>query len=159
MQCKQWRLCVQFCLSEQPWKFQMRPVYPVSTGNLLIWFSKFALRFFFWFRGFVGNQEVGCSNRPGICPDGTVCDEKADCIKPPGLKYYLCKCKVGWAGSGKVCGPDIDLDAWPDQDLPCNEVSEFILSKGKSRVRSCDSSTFIRCTPILIWSFSKECAI
>jgi len=72
-------------------------------------------------RGFVGNQEVGCSNRPGICPDGTVCDEKADCIKPPGLKYYLCKCKVGWAGSGKVCGPDIDLDAWPDQDLPCNE--------------------------------------
>ena len=52
-----------------------------------------------------------------------MCDEKADCIKPPGLKYYLCKCKVGWAGSGKVCGPDIDLDAWPDQDLPCNEVS------------------------------------
>ena len=82
--------------------------------------------FYFSFRGFVGNQEVGCSNRPGICPDGTVCDEKADCIKPPGLKYYLCKCKVGWAGSGKVCGPDIDLDAWPDQDLPCNEVSEFI---------------------------------
>ena len=77
----------------------------------------------FIFRGFVGNQEAGCSNRPGICPDGTVCDEKADCIKPPGLKYYLCKCKVGWAGSGKVCGPDIDLDAWPDQDLPCNEVS------------------------------------
>ena len=27
------------------------------------------------------------------------------------------------------------------------------------RVRSCDSSTLIRCTPILIWSFSKESAI
>ena len=27
-----------------------------------------------------------------------------------------------------------------------------------SRVRSCDSSTLIRCTPILIWSFSKESA-
>ena len=75
------------------------------------------------FSGFVGNQEVGCSNRPGICPDGTVCDENAECLKPPGLKHYICKCKVGWAGSGKVCGPDIDLDAWPDQDLPCQEVS------------------------------------
>jgi hypothetical protein len=29
-------------------------------------------------------QESGCSNRPGICPDGTVCDENADCILPPG---------------------------------------------------------------------------
>ena len=28
-----------------------------------------------------------------------------------------------------------------------------------SRVRSCNSSTLIRCTPILIWSFSKESAI
>ena len=72
-------------------------------------------------RGYVGNQEVGCSNRPGICPDGTICDENAECIKPPGLKHYICKCKVGWAGSGKVCGPDIDLDAWPDLDLPCQE--------------------------------------
>ena len=52
---------------------------------------------------------------------GTICDENAECIKPPGLKYYICKCKVGWAGSGKVCGPDIDLDAWPDQDLPCQD--------------------------------------
>ena len=28
-----------------------------------------------------------------------------------------------------------------------------------TRVRSCVSSTFIRCTPILIWSFSKESSI
>ena len=32
-------------------------------------------------RGYVGNQEQGCSNRPGICPDGTVCDENAECIR------------------------------------------------------------------------------
>ena len=36
------------------------------------------------FSGFVGNQNVGCSNRPGICPDGTECDENAECIKPLG---------------------------------------------------------------------------
>ena len=28
-----------------------------------------------------------------------------------------------------------------------------------SRVRSCDRLAFIRCTPILIWSFSKRSAI
>merc|ERR1719209_2047288 len=71
--------------------------------------------------GFVGNQNIGCSNRPGICPDGTECDENADCIKPIGKQYYVCKCKIGWAGDGKVCGPDRELDGWPDFDLPCQE--------------------------------------
>ena len=56
--------------------------------------------------GFVGNQNIGCSNRPGICPDGTECDENADCIKPLGKSHYICKCKIGWAGDGKLCGPD-----------------------------------------------------
>ena len=31
--------------------------------------------------------------------------------------------------------------------------------KGKTRVVSCHSSSLIRCTPILIWSFSKEYAM
>ena len=38
-----------------------------------------------------------------------------------GLKNYICKCKVGWAGDGKLCGPDRDLDAWPDMDLGCQD--------------------------------------
>lgn len=34
-------------------------------------------------------------------------------------KYF--QCKVGWAGDGKVCGPDSDLDRWPDRDLGCSD--------------------------------------
>lgn len=69
--------------------------------------------------GFTGNQTVGCKARPGLCPDGTQCDENADCIKPYGLDYYICQCKVGWAGDGQMCGPDRDLDGFPDYDLGC----------------------------------------
>ena len=36
-----------------------------------------------------------------------------------GKNFYICKCKIGWSGDGKVCGPDRDLDGWPDFDLPC----------------------------------------
>ena len=39
----------------------------------------------------------------------------------PGKQFYVCKCKIGWAGDGKVCGPDRDLDGWPDFDLPCQD--------------------------------------
>ncbi|KAF2368679.1 Thrombospondin/cartilage oligomeric matrix protein coiled-coil domain [Trinorchestia longiramus] len=67
--------------------------------------------------GFIGNQSSGCFNRPGLCPDGTQCDINANCVKPFGLDYYICECRVGWAGDGKICGPDIDLDGWPDYAL------------------------------------------
>ncbi|RXG70279.1 Cartilage oligomeric matrix protein [Armadillidium vulgare] len=69
--------------------------------------------------GFVGNQSTGCHNRPGLCPDGTQCNENAECVQPYGLNYYVCQCKVGWAGDGKTCGPDLDLDGVPDYDLGC----------------------------------------
>lgn len=26
---------------------------------------------------------------------------------------------MGWAGNGNVCGPDTDIDGYPDQALPC----------------------------------------
>ena len=42
-------------------------------------------------RGFVGNQQMGCENKPGLCPDGTVCDENAECYKPIGENYYTCR--------------------------------------------------------------------
>jgi len=32
------------------------------------------------------------------------------------------QCKIGWAGDGWVCGPDRDLDSWPDYDLGCADA-------------------------------------
>ncbi|XP_076046713.1 thrombospondin isoform X2 [Oratosquilla oratoria] len=69
--------------------------------------------------GYVGNQTAGCSNQPGRCPDGTQCHGNAQCVMPFGLDHFVCECKVGWAGDGKICGPDRDLDGWPDIDLGC----------------------------------------
>lgn len=69
--------------------------------------------------GFIGNQTYGCHPHPGMCPDGTLCDGNADCELRRGLSRYQCRCRVGWAGDGKTCGPDRDLDGWPDYDLSC----------------------------------------
>lgn len=35
---------------------------------------------------------------------------------------YWCKCNIGWAGDGFVCGHDGDLDGWPDRDLTCGDI-------------------------------------
>lgn len=32
---------------------------------------------------------------------------------------FFIQCNVGWAGNGNVCGPDTDLDGYPDEPLPC----------------------------------------
>lgn len=34
-------------------------------------------------------------------------------------KFWTLQCKIGYAGNGKICGPDHDLDGWPDYDLSC----------------------------------------
>ncbi|CAG0892634.1 unnamed protein product [Darwinula stevensoni] len=72
--------------------------------------------------GFYGNQTSGCYEQPGRCPDGSFCDANADCYRPPSRTTYTCKCRVGWAGDGKTCGPDTDLDGWPDFDLGCPDM-------------------------------------
>ncbi|XP_046661540.1 cartilage oligomeric matrix protein [Homalodisca vitripennis] len=71
--------------------------------------------------GFVGNQTYGCHNHPGMCPDGTRCDTNAQCHRT-SLNTYGCRCKTGWAGDGKACGPDRDLDGFPDYDLGCAHI-------------------------------------
>ncbi|XP_026283564.2 cartilage oligomeric matrix protein isoform X1 [Frankliniella occidentalis] len=70
-------------------------------------------------KGYVGNQTIGCHNKPGLCPDGTDCDQNADCVRHTA-NSYRCRCRVGFAGDGHICGPDRDLDGWPDYDLGCS---------------------------------------
>ena len=61
-------------------------------------------------------------NKAAKCEEGIDCKKSLYTYPHPGLKNYICKCKVGWAGDGKLCGPDRDLDAWPDMDLACQDL-------------------------------------
>ncbi|XP_055332011.1 cartilage oligomeric matrix protein-like isoform X2 [Paramacrobiotus metropolitanus] len=73
--------------------------------------------------GYVGDQSSGCRKAEGLCPDGvTLCDKNAHCVQRRGQPGYGCECKVGFAGDGKMCGRDSDLDGFPDNALPCNEL-------------------------------------
>jgi hypothetical protein len=38
------------------------------------------------------------------------------------VHFVFAQCKIGWAGDGRVCGPDRDLDSWPDYDLGCADA-------------------------------------
>ncbi|KAG7203151.1 hypothetical protein KM043_010270 [Ampulex compressa] len=71
--------------------------------------------------GFMGNQTVGCHYRYDLCPDlVTVCDNNADCVCI-GFEEYMCRCRAGWAGNGRICAADSDSDGIPDRGLHCQE--------------------------------------
>ncbi|XP_031430188.1 cartilage oligomeric matrix protein [Clupea harengus] len=74
-------------------------------------------------KGFVGDQNTGCRADRG-CDDGQVnpCHTNADCI-PQQDGTIECVCHVGWAGNGYFCGPDVDIDGFPDHKLPCPETN------------------------------------
>uniref|UniRef100_A0A1Y1KEV5 EGF-like domain-containing protein n=3 Tax=Photinus pyralis TaxID=7054 RepID=A0A1Y1KEV5_PHOPY len=83
--------------------------------------------------GYMGNQSMGCHTELGLCPDGSRCHQHAECYQ---IMYgrYGCKCKIGFAGDGVVCGPDQDLDGWPDftlncRDPRCKKVNTRVYSK------------------------------
>uniref|UniRef100_A0A8C4P0A3 Si:ch211-43f4.1 n=1 Tax=Dicentrarchus labrax TaxID=13489 RepID=A0A8C4P0A3_DICLA len=63
--------------------------------------------------GYVGDQRRGCKPERA-CGNGqpNPCHASAECIVHR---------EVGWAGNGYLCGPDIDIDGFPDAKLDCPE--------------------------------------
>lgn len=70
--------------------------------------------------GYIGDSSTGCLPAEGYCRNGQRCDRNAEC-EDHGYGEYSCECLTGWAGNGVICGPDSDLDKYPDTQLPCNE--------------------------------------
>ncbi|XP_071380283.1 thrombospondin-3a-like isoform X3 [Centroberyx affinis] len=69
--------------------------------------------------GFEGNQTTGCFLRRSCASLGyNPCDVNAHCVMQRNGEVS-CQCNVGWAGNGHTCGPDTDIDGYPDSALPC----------------------------------------
>lgn len=72
------------------------------------------------FDDYTGNQTVGCQEMTTLCPDAiTECHKHALCIM--GTSGYDCQCRIGYAGNGKFCAKDSDLDGVPNIELRCKE--------------------------------------
>lgn len=64
----------------------------------------------------------GNGGAPVLCGDGTVCHHESKCVERGEGVGSVCQCRVGWAGNGKLCGRDMDLDGIPDEALSaCSE--------------------------------------
>ncbi|AWP06977.1 putative thrombospondin-4 [Scophthalmus maximus] len=73
--------------------------------------------------GFTGDQVTGCEGTR-LCPNGqpNPCDANAECVVERDGSIS-CRCGVGWAGNGYVCGKDTDIDAYPDIKLKCRDAN------------------------------------
>ncbi|XP_071963203.1 thrombospondin-1-like [Antedon mediterranea] len=86
--------------------------------------------------GFRGNQPNGvglyhayrhkqqCIPIDPCAEDSHDCHTNGKCIffGPYSQPKFGCKCKTGYAGDGRICGSDSDLDGWPDEDLNCEDA-------------------------------------
>ncbi|KAF3850907.1 hypothetical protein F7725_012679 [Dissostichus mawsoni] len=73
--------------------------------------------------GFTGDQRRGCQ-ATRLCPNGkpSPCDANGECVVERDGSIS-CRCGVGWAGNGYVCGKDTDIDGYPDTKLPCGDIN------------------------------------
>uniref|UniRef100_A0A2K5LTF5 Thrombospondin 4 n=1 Tax=Cercocebus atys TaxID=9531 RepID=A0A2K5LTF5_CERAT len=70
--------------------------------------------------GYTGDQIRGCKmERNCRNPELNPCSVNAQCIEER-QGDVTCVCGVGWAGDGYVCGKDVDIDSYPDEELPCS---------------------------------------
>ncbi|XP_055855826.1 cartilage oligomeric matrix protein-like [Episyrphus balteatus] len=69
-------------------------------------------------KGFIKNGTCSPLSED-MCPDGTICHKNAICMAIDNFNFG-CQCFVGWAGDGFDCGPDSDIDGWPNSKLNCS---------------------------------------
>lgn len=50
------------------------------------------------------------------------------------------QCGVGWAGNGYLCGPDIDIDGFPDDKLDCPEKNCNKVSPDSPHYKALDTT-------------------
>ncbi|XP_015704105.1 thrombospondin-4 isoform X1 [Coturnix japonica] len=69
--------------------------------------------------GYTGDQIRGCQAERS-CRSRALnpCSAHARCIEERRGEV-TCICGIGWAGDGYICGKDVDIDGYPNEELSC----------------------------------------